>query len=117
MARGGSLPRTGRRPPGSCQRAQPPSPPAGQPAPRIERPAGLTEDGRSFQIRPAVRFLRVAGDEADPNGLVETVQDERALQAMGADVYMDSVILGDTAYDVQPGFLGDPLQRTASGGG
>jgi hypothetical protein len=30
---------------------------------------------------------------------------------MGADHYMYSVILGETAYDVQPGFLGEPLPR------
>jgi hypothetical protein len=71
----------------------------------------LADDGRSFRIRPAVRFLRVAGSMADPNQLLDTVQDERSLDAMGADHYMYSVILGETAYDVQPGFLGEPLPR------
>jgi hypothetical protein len=71
----------------------------------------LAEDGRSFRIRPAVRFLRVAGEAGDPQNLIETVQDERALEEMGADHYMDSVILGETAYDVQPGFVGEPLPR------
>ncbi len=69
----------------------------------------LTADGRAFEIRPAVRFLRVAGDEADPNALIGTVLDEQALADLGADRYMESVIVGDTAYDVQGGFLGEPL--------
>jgi hypothetical protein len=30
---------------------------------------------------------------------------------MGADHYMYSVILGEVAYDVQPGFLGEPIPR------
>ncbi|HLU65265.1 MAG TPA: hypothetical protein VKZ63_03280 [Kofleriaceae bacterium] len=77
----------------------------------------LTDDGRSFRIRPAVRFLRVAGDDPDPNELVDTVQDEKSLDEMGADHYMYSVILGETAYDVQPGFLGEPIPRAAPGGG
>jgi hypothetical protein len=83
----------------------------------------LSDDGRSFRIRPAVRFLRVAGStasdgsdpNADPNDLLETVRDERGLDEMGADHYMYSVILGETAYDVQPGFLGEPLPRGSGG--
>ncbi|HWM85255.1 MAG TPA: hypothetical protein VNO33_05440 [Kofleriaceae bacterium] len=73
----------------------------------------LADDGRSFRIRPAVRFLRVAGSVDDPNQLIDTVRDEHSLDEMGADHYMYSVILGETAYDVQPGFLGEPLPREA----
>jgi hypothetical protein len=69
----------------------------------------LTADGRAFTIRPAVLFTRVAGDDEDPNGLVGTVLDEGALDELGADHYMSSVIVGETAYDVQGGFLGDPI--------
>jgi hypothetical protein len=76
----------------------------------------LAEDGRAFRIRPAVRFLKVATDEPDAADLLDTVQDDEDLARLGADQYMDSVILGDTAYDVQPGFLGDPLARPAGGG-
>jgi hypothetical protein len=71
----------------------------------------LSDDGRCFRIRPAVRFLRVAGAVDDPHQLIDTVRDERSLDEMGADHYMYSVILGETAYDVQPGFLGEPLPR------
>jgi hypothetical protein len=74
----------------------------------------LSEDGRSFRIRPAVRFLRVAGSSDDPNQLIDTVRDERSLDEMGADHYMYSVILGEVAYDVQPGFLGEPIPRDVS---
>jgi hypothetical protein len=69
----------------------------------------LAADGRAFRIRPATRFLRVAGGDGDPNQLVDTVQDEQQLEGMGADSYMSSCIVGDTAYDVQAGFLGEPL--------
>lgn len=78
----------------------------------------LIGDGRSFYIRPAIRFLRVVGGDPDPNGLLETVLDQRALDQMGADSYMNSCIVGDTAYDVQPGFLGEPMadaERTERG--
>jgi hypothetical protein len=72
----------------------------------------LADDGRAFKIRMAVRFLKVTGADSDPNDLLGTVKDEAALEKMGADQYMNSVILGEVAYDVQPGFLGDPLPRT-----
>jgi hypothetical protein len=75
----------------------------------------LAEDGRSFRIRPAVRFLKLSGAENDPNQLLGTVRDEAALAEMGADYYMNSVILGEVAYDVQPGFLGDPIPREPRG--
>jgi hypothetical protein len=74
----------------------------------------LADDGRAFRIRPAVRFLRVAGSEEDLHDLINTVKEEKALDEMGADHYMNSVIVGEVAYDVQPGFIGDPLRRTRS---
>jgi hypothetical protein len=69
----------------------------------------LIQDGRSFVIRPAVLFVGVAGNDADHEGLVGKVKDEDSLAAMGADLYMNSVIVRDTAYDVQCGFIGDPV--------
>jgi hypothetical protein len=69
----------------------------------------LVEDGRSFAIRPAVLFLKVAGNDPDESDLLGRVKDEDALAAMGADQYMNSVIVGDVAYDVRCGFIGDPL--------
>src|SRR5678815_3443237 len=71
----------------------------------------LADDGRCFRLRPAVRFLQVIGSESDPNQLVNKVKDETTLARMGADHYVTSVILGEVAYDVQPGFLGEPLPR------
>jgi hypothetical protein len=76
----------------------------------------LADDGRSFLIRPAVRFVKVSGPDGDPHDLIGKVKDEKDLAAMGADHYMNSVIMGETAYDVQPGFLGDPTRRNGPGG-
>jgi len=69
----------------------------------------LAADGRSFTIRPAVLFIRVAGNDPDEADLVGRVKDEEALASIGADQYMNSVIVGETAYDVRCGFLGDPI--------
>ena len=69
----------------------------------------LVELGRVFAITPAVHFIGVTGNDADPAGLVGLVKDTAALAAMGADHMATSVIYGDTAYVVQNGFLGEPL--------
>ena len=66
----------------------------------------LLKEGKSFQLTSAVRFLKMeAGD--DSAGLLGKVKTLDALKQMGAEHYMDSVILGESAYQVQQGFLAD----------
>ena len=74
----------------------------------------LARDGRAFRLRPALRFLRVAGpgsasDTDDPNGLVGRVKLLDDVVRLGGEQFMESVILGETAYDVQSGFVGEPV--------
>lgn len=69
----------------------------------------LTGDGRSFTISTAVRFMKVSGGGEDGAALLGKVRTIAQLEAEGGEHYMDSVILGDTAYDVQQGFLGVPV--------
>jgi hypothetical protein len=72
--------------------------------------------GRNYALEPAVRFLKVVGAEADPHGLVHKVKSVAQLRELGAEPVDDSCILGDTAYEVQPGFLaeGAALQAAAT---
>ena len=72
----------------------------------------LQGDGRAFKIVPAVRFMKVAGGDEDQHQLVGKVKTVEALVSQGAEHYHDSVILGETAYDVQNGFLGAPIAGT-----
>jgi hypothetical protein len=75
----------------------------------------LQGDGRSFRLHPALRFLKVSGNGAeDPNGLVGKVKTLEAVTRLGGEQFMESVILGDTAYDVQSGFIGEPLAAHAA---
>jgi len=69
----------------------------------------LTELNRSFAMKPAVHFVRAAGDDHDPNDLVGRVKSKDALEEMGAEQLASSVIYKDTAYDVVDGFIGEPL--------
>src|SRR5712672_2877440 len=71
----------------------------------------LTELGRAFTMTPAVYFKSAMGGagDGDPNGLIGLVRSKRALEEMGAEQLANSVIYGDTAYDVIDGFMGEPL--------
>jgi hypothetical protein len=72
--------------------------------------------GRSYALDPAVRFLSVVGAEADPNQLLRKVKSLAQLKELGAEAVDTSVILGDAAYEVEPGFLAEmsALQAAAA---
>ncbi|MGZ6124888.1 MAG: hypothetical protein ACXWLR_08000 [Myxococcales bacterium] len=70
---------------------------------------------KSFALTSAVRFIKMeAGD--DNAGLLAKVKTTDALKQMGAEHYMESVLLGESAYQVQQGFLADAnaLRRAAA---
>jgi hypothetical protein len=69
----------------------------------------LTELGRSFSMTPAVVFVTATGQDNDPNDLVGRVKSKVALEEMGGELFGNSVIYRDTAYDVIDGFMGEPL--------
>lgn len=70
--------------------------------------------GRSYALDPAVRFMKVLGEERDPNGLVHKVKSVTQLREMGAEPAEDSCIMGDVAYEVQPGFLAEAAALQAA---
>ncbi|HEX9241229.1 MAG TPA: hypothetical protein VF875_02180 [Anaeromyxobacter sp.] len=72
--------------------------------------------GRSYALDPAVRFMKVLGGEQDPNALLHKVKSLAHLKELGAEPAGDSCILGDFAYEVQPGFLAEAsaLQAVAA---
>jgi hypothetical protein len=70
--------------------------------------------GRSYALDPAVRFMKVLGDEKDPNGLLHKVKSVAQLRELGADPADDNCILGDLVYEVQPGFLAEAAALQAA---
>ena len=70
---------------------------------------------KSFALTSAVRFLKMEAGE-DNAGLLAKVKTTDALKGMGAEHYMESVILGESADQVQMGFLADAnaLRRAAT---
>jgi hypothetical protein len=63
--------------------------------------------GRSYALEPAVRFLKVVGADDDPHQLLAKVKPLAQLREMGAEAVSDSVVLGEVAYEAEPGFLAE----------
>ena len=70
--------------------------------------------GRSYALEPAVRFMRVVDADADPNGLLHKVKTAAQLRELGAEPLDGSCVLGDVAYEVQPGFLAEAAALQAA---
>lgn len=63
----------------------------------------------SLFINPAVYFEQVDGDEPDPYQVVGCVKSSQELAQMGAEHFDTSVVLGELAYIVLPGFVAVPV--------
>ncbi len=60
----------------------------------------------AWPVTPAVHFIQlVSGD--DLGKLVGRVKSEAQLTELGAEHMADSVLIGETAYEVVPGYLAD----------
>lgn len=60
-------------------------------------------------INPSVYFVRIDGGETDPYDIVGAVKTAQELAQMGAEHFESSVVLGDYAYTVNPGFMASPV--------
>lgn len=64
----------------------------------------LKGEAASYPVAQAVHFKAlVSGDDA--HKLVTKVKTQEQLQDLGAEQMMESVLLGETAYEVEPGYL------------
>jgi hypothetical protein len=66
-------------------------------------------EGRRYRIIEAVHVVREVTGAGDPHELLGRVKTRAFLTELGAEVLESSMILGDNAYDVVPGFVGAPI--------
>lgn len=64
----------------------------------------VKETRESFPVTPAVHFARLSAGP-DTNGLVGRVKTMDQLASLGAEQMADSVVLGETAYEVETGYV------------
>ena len=69
----------------------------------------ILAESRKYRILEAVRVVTEVTGAADVQELVGRVKAKSLLEEKGAELLESSMILGDNAYDVVPGWLGTPL--------
>ena len=69
--------------------------------------------GRRYRIVEAVRVLGEVSGHADPFDITGRVKSVSFMTELGAELLDTSMILGDSAFDVVPGFLGTPRGKFA----
>lgn len=75
----------------------------------------VLSDGSTYRLAEAVRVLREVTGAEDPHELVGLVKSRAYLEELGAEILESSMVLGDNAYDVAPGWLGAPLGTGSEG--
>ena len=78
----------------------------------VEGKLVVKETNSSHPVVPAVAFSKTI-EGADLKSLVGRVKTSAQLTEMGAEHLQDSVILGDTAYEVVPGYVADVAMPAA----
>ncbi|HVJ90691.1 MAG TPA: hypothetical protein VM580_12870 [Labilithrix sp.] len=68
----------------------------------------MLAEGRRYQISEVVRVVVEVTGSPDPHGIVGKVKSKTELEGLGAEILENSMIIGDNAYDVVPGWAGVP---------
>jgi hypothetical protein len=66
-------------------------------------------EARRYHVVEAVRVVREVTGTGDPHELVGRVKTREHLEQLGAEIVEGSMVLGDQAYDVEPGWVGVPI--------
>jgi hypothetical protein len=64
---------------------------------------------RRYQVVEAARIIQEVSGQEDIYDLVGRVKSVTFLTELGAEILESSMLLGDNAYEVVPGFMGVPL--------
>jgi len=63
---------------------------------------------RRYKVVDAVHVLREVSETGDGRDLVGRVKERAVLEQLGAEIVENSMLLGDSAFDVEPGWVGVP---------
>ncbi|MDC0742451.1 hypothetical protein [Polyangium mundeleinium] len=69
----------------------------------------IKNEGRKYRIIEAIRVMSEVSGSPDSHELLGKVKSKAFLAELGAEILETSMILGDNAYDVVPGFVGAPI--------
>jgi hypothetical protein len=77
-------------------------------------PAGSVGPGRRYKLSEAVHVVREVTGAGDGHDLVGRVKALGALEKLGAEIIESSMLLGDAAYDIEPGWMGTPVNSSGA---
>lgn len=77
----------------------------------------LPELGRTFKLTEAFFVERVVSEGGDAFKLMGRVKTRAQIAALGGEVFLNSLIIGDAAYEGDPGFVGEPMGAIAPAAG
>jgi hypothetical protein len=69
----------------------------------------ILAEARRYRLTEAVAIQREVTGSPDPHEIVGRAKSRTFLEELGAELVETSMILGDSAYDVVPGWLGSPV--------
>ena len=69
----------------------------------------ILSEGRKYKLAEAVHVLREVSGAGDDHELLGRVKARAYLEQLGAEIVETSMLLGDAAYDVEPGWIGIPV--------
>jgi hypothetical protein len=70
---------------------------------------GEAGQGRRYLVEEAVRVMRDVSGQGDTASLIGRVKTRAWLESQGGEIVETSMLLGDAAYDVEPGWVGTPV--------
>ncbi|MBK7585992.1 MAG: hypothetical protein IPI67_38125 [Myxococcales bacterium] len=69
----------------------------------------IRAEGRKYHVVEAIRVVKEVTGGVDLHELVGKVKSVSFMQELGAELLDTSMVLGDLAYDIVPGFAGTPI--------
>ena len=73
----------------------------------------ILSEGRRYELVEAVHVVREVSGAGDGHDLLGRVKTLPVLDGLGAELVETSMLLGDAAYDVEPGWIGTPVEPFA----
>jgi len=69
----------------------------------------LPAEGRKYKLTEGVYVLREVSGGGDAHDLLGRVKAREHLEQLGAEIVESSMLLGEAAYDIEPGWIGSPV--------
>lgn len=73
----------------------------------------LPELGRTFRMTEAFHVERVVSEGGDTYRLTGRVKTRGQIGTLGGEVFLNSLIIGDAAYEGEPGYIGEVIAAIA----